>query len=214
MAPIKLIIADDHRLVRDGMKSLLKPETDIQIIGEAEDGVDLLRLLESTEPDVVLLDVTMPKMNGLEAVLHIKEKFPEVSVVFLSMHEEPEYVLKCVKNGASAYLLKNVEKEELLLAIKKAATGEKYFSPNITMLLAQGLTELREQEKDKIEITTREKEVLQCVADGLSTKQIADKLFIGTRTVETHRLNLLKKFSAQNTAELIKIALERNFISH
>jgi two-component system response regulator NreC len=195
------------------MISLLKPATEIEIIGEAEDGLELLEILKTKQPDVILLDVSMPRLNGIDAALKIKDLYPEINIVFLSMHEEPEYVLKCVKNGASAYLMKNVEKEELVLAIKKVAKGKKYFSPNIAMLLAQGLTEMREHERDKIDITPREKEVLELVAKGLSTKLIADKLFLSNRTVDTHRLNLLKKFNAQNTAELIMKAIEHHLIS-
>lgn len=212
MESIKLIIADDHRLVRDGMKSLLQTETDIEIIAEAENGVELLQILQTQHPDAILLDVTMPKKNGIEAALEIKKMYPDVGIVFLSMHEEPEYVLKCVQAGANSYLMKNVEKAELLIAIRKAAYGEKYFNQNISILLAQGLTEMREHERDKVDLTPRELDVLRCVADGLSTKQIADKLFISTRTVETHRLNLLKKFEAQNTAELIKIAITQKLV--
>ena len=213
MEKFKVIIADDHRLVRDGMKSLLKSDEQIEIIAEAENGIELLELLKTHTAEVILLDVSMPKMGGIEAAEKITKEYPETGIVFLSMHEEPEYVLKCVQVGASAYLLKNVEKEELIAAIKKVAYGEKYFNQNITLLLAKGLTEMREMEKDKIEITGREKEVLECVANGLSTKQIADKLFISSRTVETHRLNLLKKFNAQNTAEMIKTAIEHKLIS-
>jgi len=212
MQKIKLIIVDDHRLIRDGMKSLLQSEDDLEIIGEAENGLELLEMLSKANPDVVLLDVTMPKLNGIEAALKINERYRGVNVVFLSMHEEPEYILKCVQTGAQSYLMKNVEKEELLLAIRKAAKGEKYFNPNIAALLAQGLTEMRQQFDAKVELTPRELEVLQSVAEGSTTKQIADKLFISTRTVETHRMNLLKKFEAQNTAEMIHWALEQKII--
>lgn len=213
MGKIKLIIADDHRLIRDGMKSLLATETDIEVIAEAENGLELLQVLENLDPDVVLIDVTMPKLNGIEAAAIIKEKFKSVNVVFLSMHEEPEYIFKCVQTGACSYLMKNVDKDELLTAIRKAAKGIKYFNAHVTALLAQGITEMRDQAKEKIELTPRELEVMQAVSEGLSTKQIADKLFISTRTVETHRMNLLKKFDAQNTAELIRLALDRKLIS-
>lgn len=213
MRKIKIIIADDHKLVREGMKSLLTNELDIEVIAEAENGTELVALVEKLEPDVVLLDVTMPKMNGIEAAAIIKEKFSDVGMVFLSMHEEPEYVLKCIQVGAHSYLMKNVEKNDLLAAIRKANMGEKFFNAQTSILMAQGLMDMREQEKEKVDITTREMEVLQAVAEGLSTKQIADKLFISTRTVETHRLNLLKKFDAQNTAELIKIAISQKLVT-
>lgn len=213
MQKIKIIIADDHRLVRDGIKSLLKIEEDIEFIGEVEDGVFLMEMLQNLRPDVILMDINMPKMNGIEATAHISKDYPEISVIILSMHEEPEYILKCVESGASAYLLKSVEKDELMTAIRKAAIGKKYFNSDITALLALGITEHKKNIKEEIEITQREREVLACVANGLSTKQIADKLYLSARTIETHRLNLLKKFNAQNTAELIKIALAHKLIT-
>ncbi|MFN0049832.1 MAG: response regulator [Cytophagales bacterium] len=213
METIKLIIADDHRLVRDGLKSLLNSEADIEIVAEVENGLELLEILPSTPAQVVLLDVTMPKMNGIQTAIEIKKQNFDINIVFLSMHEEPEYLLNCVQAGAYSYLFKNVEKDELLVAIRNAALGKKYFSPIVSALLAQALVELKDNEKEKIDLTPRELEVLQYVADGLSTKQLADKLFISVRTVETHRMNLLKKFEAQNTAELIKSAIERKLLN-
>ncbi|MDX2190531.1 MAG: response regulator transcription factor [Bacteroidota bacterium] len=210
---IRLIIADDHRLIRDGLKSLLKNEKEIEIVDEVEDGLELLEKLETVKADVVLMDVSMPKLNGIESTIRLSEEYPHVKVIMLSMHEEPEYILKCVQSGAYSYLLKNVEKEELINAIVKASQGQKYFNATVSQLLAQGLSEQKKQQKEEVDITTREKEVLECVINGLSTKQMADKLFISTRTVETHRLNLLKKFNAHNTAELIKYALERKIVS-
>jgi DNA-binding NarL/FixJ family response regulator len=213
MDKIKIVIADDHRLVRDGIKSLLKNELDFDFVAEAENGLEVLELIPKFNPDVILMDISMPKLNGIEATSKITLEFPDVGVVMLSMHEEPEYVLQAIQNGACSYLLKNAEKDELVTAIKKASFGQKYFTPSISALMAEGIMVQKKNQKDEIEITEREQEVLTLVAEGLSTKQIAEKLFIGTRTVETHRLNLLKKFSAQNTAELIKIALERKIIN-
>jgi DNA-binding NarL/FixJ family response regulator len=209
---IKILLADDHSLVRNGLKSLLGSETGIEVVAEAENGLEVLSYLERNEVDVILLDITMPKMNGMEAAEIIRKNYPGIGIIFLSMHEEPEYVIKCVKIGANSYLPKNVEKEELILAINKAYKGERYFNTNISLLMAEGLNIMREKENEKIDLTPREIDVLKCVADGLSTKQIADKLCISVRTVETHRLNLLKKFDVQNSTELIKEAISRKII--
>ncbi len=210
---IKIILADDHSIVRDGIKSLLKTEISLEIIAEAENGEDLLELLKTTEADVIIMDISMPVLNGIEATSRISEEFPEIGVIILSMHEEPEYILKCVEAGASSYLLKNTEKSELVEAINQVSKGKNYFNSNITNLLTAGLTLQKKLKKEQIEITDREKEILIRVADGKSTKVIADELFISTRTVETHRLNLLKKFKANNAADLIKYALKKKIIS-
>lgn len=210
---IKVLIADDHSLVRNGLKSLFNDDETIEVAFEAENGIEVLELLGKNEIDVVLLDISMPKMNGMETAEKIKSLYPAIGIIFLTMHEEPEYVIKCVKIGANSYLPKNVEKEELTIAITKAYKGERYFNANISLLMAEGLHILRENEEDKVELTHREQDVLNCVADGLSTKQIAEKLFISPRTVETHRLNLLRKFNAQNSTELIKMALHKKIIT-
>lgn len=210
---IKVLIADDHSLVRNGLKSLFNDDETIEVAFEAENGIEVLELLGKNEIDVVLLDISMPKMNGMETAEKIKSLYPAIGIIFLTMHEEPEYVIKCVKIGANSYLPKNVEKEELTIAISKAYKGERYFNTNISLLMAEGLHILRENEEDKVELTHREQDVLNCVADGLSTKQIAEKLFISPRTVETHRLNLLRKFNAQNSTELIKMALNKKIIT-
>lgn len=158
--------------------------------------------------DVVIMDVSMPKMSGIEALQIVVQKHTEVAVIMLSMHEEPEYLLQSIQAGASSYLSKNVEKEELILAIQKVAKGEKYINNLSAILLSQGLTNLKKQKREEILITAREKEVLEEVINGMSNKQIANKLFLSIRTIETHRNNLLKKFNSHNTAELIKNALK------
>lgn len=209
---IKIIIADDHSIIRDGIKSLLKTESNFEIIGEAQDGEEVLELIANTEVDVIIMDISMPKFNGIEATSKIIENYPEIGVIILSMHEEPEYVIKSVEAGANAYLLKNTEKAELIEAINQVAKGKNYFNSNITNLLTVGLTQQKKSKKEEIEITEREKDVLIRVADGKSTKTIADELFISTRTVETHRLKLLKKFNANNTPDLIKYAIRKKII--
>ncbi len=217
MKKITLILADDHRLVRDGIKSLLNNETDIIVLAEAENGVQAVELAEQHKPTVMLLDISMPQLGGLEAIKAIKSRSPETRVLMLSMHEEPEYIIKSLKNGASGYLLKSVERDELLKAIRTVASGGAYYQSDVAQTVMQSFSpELPKEPLPKEErtptLTEREKEILHCVAEGLSTKQIAKKLFISPRTVEVHRSNIIKKLGAQNAAELVKLALQYGLI--
>jgi len=218
MKKITLILADDHRLVRDGIKSLLNGATDITVLAEAENGVQAAELAEQHKPAVMLLDISMPHMNGLEAIKAIKSRSPETKVVMLSMHEEPEYIIKSLKSGASGYLLKSVERDELLKAIRTIAEGRVYYQSDVAQTVMQSFSsESLKETSPKAEnmpiLTEREKEVLHCVAEGLSTKQIAKKLFISPRTVEVHRSNIIKKLGAQNAAELVRLAIQYGLIA-
>ncbi|MDX2194811.1 MAG: response regulator transcription factor [Cytophagales bacterium] len=212
MNDIHIIITDDHRLVRDGIKSLLQNEPGIKVIAEAENGEELMHLLTTITPDILLIDLTMPKLNGIQATEKIKALYPHIGIIILSMHEEPEYVIKCIEAGADSYLLKNVEKSEIIKAINKVMTGEKFFNADVSLIMAKGLTLKKNEDKEQIDITEKEMDVLKDVALGLSTKQIADKQNISTRTVETHRMHLLRKFSAQNATEMIRIAMGKKIL--
>ncbi len=217
MKKITLMLADDHRLVRDGIKSLLSGATDITILAEAENGTQAAELAEQHKPAVMLLDISMPQLNGLEAIKAIKSRSPNTKVIMLSMHEEPEYIIKSLKNGASGYLLKSVERDELLKAIRTIAEGKVYYQSDVAQTVMQRFSpESIKETPSKAEslptLTEREKEVLYCVAEGLSTKQIAKKLFISPRTVEVHRSNIIKKLGAQNAAELVKLAIQYGLI--
>jgi DNA-binding NarL/FixJ family response regulator len=212
MGKISVIIADDHRLIRDGIKLLLKDNEEIELVSEAEDGEELLLRVNQFEPDVILLDGSMPKMDGLTAMGKILEDYPETGIIMLSMHEDPNFVQQCAEAGALSYLLKNVGRDELIDTIKKVAWGERTFGPIINQLLIQGQLEARKRKSETVKISRREKEVMECLAKGMSTKQMADVLFLSTRTVESHRLRLLKKFSAQNATELVRAAVEKRII--
>jgi len=217
MKKITLILADDHRLVRDGIKSLLSGATDITILAEAEHGAQAAELAEKHKPAVMLLDISMPQLNGLEAIKAIKSRSPNTKVMMLSMHEEPEYIIKSLKHGASGYLLKSVERDELLKAIRMVADGKVYYQSDVAQTVMQSFSsESVKETPPKAEtlptLTEREKEVLHCVAEGFSTKQIAKKLFISPRTVEVHRSNIIKKLGAQNAAELVKLAIQYGLI--
>ncbi len=212
MIKIRTVLADDHALIREGFKKLLVEQENpfVELVGEAENGKELLELVAKTQPDLVLTDIKMPVLSGLDALKEIKQKNSEIKVVILTMHEESEYIKRAISSGADGYLSKSIEKDELERAIKTVFKGTKYFSANVNSIL---LTQLSEQHAvEQTDISPREKEVLQLVAAGLSTKQIAAKLDISNRTVETHRINLLKKLKANNTAELIKKSAQLKMI--
>jgi DNA-binding NarL/FixJ family response regulator len=211
MTKIRVVLADDHPLIREGFKSLLNKSEKFEIVGEAENGKELIEVATRIEPDVILTDVKMPFMNGLEAIEQLSKNFPAMRFIVLTMHEEREYVVNALKIGASGYLLKTVDGPELEKAIITIFHGGKYFSPIVTNILAE--TVKKPDTNETGEITPREKEVLDLVSQGKSTKQIADQLNISIRTVESHRINMLKKMKVNNTAELIKKALELKLIS-
>jgi len=196
-------------MIRAGFKTLLAQSNDVDVAGEAGSGQELIKIVTSVKPDVVLIDVNMPGMNGLEAMAKLHVSFPDIKFVILTMHEEREYVQKALKAGADGYLLKNIDREELVNAIHTVFKGGKYFSPEITAILADSVARPASVEA---EITPREKEVLVLVARGHSTKQIADQLGISIRTVETHRINMLKKLAVNNSAELIRKAFESKLL--
>lgn len=206
MRKIKILLADDHPLIRAGFKSLLGMNEQFEIVGEAENGKQLIEMADSTHPDIILTDIRMPVINGMDALETLTKKYPDIGFIVLTMHEEPEYILNTLKLGASGYLLKNIDRSELERAILTVFEGGKYFSPVVTNILAESYS--KPEPAGLAEVTLREKEVLELVAGGNSTKQIADKLGISIRTVESHRINMLKKLKVNNTAELIKKAIE------
>lgn len=206
---IRLVLADDHPMIRAGFKTLLAQSDEFEIVGEAENGQELIQIVSTTNPDVTLVDVHMPGTNGLEALEKLRASFPGIKLIVLTMHDEREYVQKALKAGADGYLLKNIQREELENAIHAVFKGGKYFSPEITAVLADSVAR---PSGEAGEITPREKEVLVLVAAGHSTKQIADQLGISIRTVETHRINMLKKMAVSNSAELIKKAFESGIL--
>jgi DNA-binding NarL/FixJ family response regulator len=210
MEKIKLILADDHPLIREGFRSLLGRNEQFSIVGEAETGEELIGLVKTTACDIILVDINMPRLSGLDAMTAIRKLHPEIKFIVLTMHEEPEYVMTALRNGAGGYLLKNVERTDLERAINVVYEGGKHFSPRITSIIAESA--VRPTSNNQPEITPREKEVLELVAEGHSTKQIADKLAISVRTVETHRINMLKKLEVNNSAELIRKAISTGIL--
>jgi DNA-binding NarL/FixJ family response regulator len=211
MKPIRLVLADDHPLILEGFKSLLARNAQFEIAGEASNGKELLDMIAQTSPEIVLTDINMPRLTGLEVMQKVLKENPEIKFIMLTMHEEREYVVRCLAAGAKGYLLKSVDIAELANAIKTVHQGGKYFSPAIANILAESISNPISEEEE-VDITPREKEVLLLVSQGHSTKQIADKLSISIRTVETHRINLLKKLNVGNSAELVKKAIVKKLI--
>lgn len=211
MTTIRLLLADDHPLIRAGFKAMLGKNQRFEIVGEAENGKELIELADILTPDVILADINMPVINGLVALEKIKTKHPVIKFIILTMYEEREYILNALKSGAAGYLLKNIERFDLEKAIISVYEGGKYFSPLVTNILAESA--IKPDGPDLGDISPREKEVLELVAQGYSTKLIADKLGIGIRTVESHRINMLKKMKVNNSAELIKKAIELKILT-
>ncbi len=210
---ITIVIADDHKVVRDGLKSLLSNIQDFVIEGEVENGEQLLEFYEQKSPDIALIDITMPVMNGLEALKILSQSNSTMKGIILSMHEDPDYIIKAVQNGAKGYLLKNTDEKELELAIRTVADGGKYFNSSVSKIMIENISTAKAlQMNSEIMISVRETEILKLVAEGLSNKLIADRLKISSRTVETHRLNLLRKMHVNNTAELVKKAMDSGML--
>ena len=209
MSEIEIVIVDDHKLFRDGITSLLEPHADIKVIGEASSSEELELLLEEKNPEIVLIDISMPGSNGLETIRIAKTKYPDIKFIVITMHAEGQYVVKAVRNGAYGYLLKNADEEELMEAIRSVSVGKKYFNSEISQLMVTNIAIEGDPHK---KLSEREMEVLELVSKGKTTKEIASELFVSTRTIETHRVNMMKKLNVQNTAELIKKAAHLKLI--
>ena len=212
--PIRVVLADDHVFVRDGIKSLLENEANIEVVGEATDGLEALKSVEINQPDLLILDIRMPNLTGIEVVEKLRSQNNLVKIVMLSMHESEEYVLKSIKAGADGYLLKGSSKEEFLKALNTVSEGGKYFSGDISSILIGQLThpttfsEAKQLISDEMMITKREKEILTLLLSGKGNKEIAEALDISKRTAEVHRFNLMKKLKVKNLIELSNKANE------
>lgn len=209
---IKIIIADDHRVFIAGMIALLKEFPEMKVIAEAENGVQLVELVEKHQPDLVLTDIQMPLKDGIEATREIHKRFPEMKIIALSMMNESIYIKKMLEAGASGYILKTVNKEELISSIRKVAAGEKYFSQEVTAQLMNNFSEKSSQSNPADVLTKREKEILALIAQGLTDKEIAEKVFLSPLTITTHRKNILSKLGLKNKVELTRFAMENKFI--
>ena len=216
MNTVRILLADDHTVVRKGLGLLLESHAGFKVIAEAADGREAVAMAEAHRPDVVVLDVAMPLLNGIEAARQISAKLPEIAIVFLSMHSDEGYVLKALKSGAKAYLLKDSAEYDLINAIKAVSEGKAFFSPAISRMLVEDyMRQMREREvEDSYELlTTREREILQLFAEGKSAKEVAAILSLSLYTVETHRSNIFQKLNLHSAAELILYAVRKGVIS-
>ena len=210
------MLADDHVLVRQGLRRILEGMADLEVIGEASDGLDLLDLLNRLTPHMVILDIFMPKLRGIEAIHEIKMIHPDVNILILTMHKDKEYLYLALSAGAKGYLLKEDADKELFSAIEKIRQGKTYFSPYFSEEVIDDLVQIgRGDAKSIFEIdplTTREREVLKLIAEGKSSKEIADLLFISVRTVDNHRANIMEKLNLKKATDLVKYAIQKGYI--
>lgn len=217
MDRIKILIVDDHQLIINGIKVMIEPVEDFQIIGECNDGNSAVELAIKLQPNVIIMDISMPGISGIEATKLILKNNPEIKVLALTQHEESEYVLQLLNAGGFGYLLKNSRKEEFIEAIFSVSKGVKYFSKKISNLLLNNLLETNAIEKStvrtKITLTKREREITQKIAEEMSNQQIAEQLNISLRTVETHRRNIMQKLNVKNAVSLVRYAVQHNLVS-
>ena len=208
------MIAEDQAIILHSLMILINSIPNIEVIGTALNGLDLMALLENEKPDVILMDINMPKMNGIEATKILDEKMPWVKVIVLSMYDHPVYIKKMFKSGAKGFVSKNATKMELGKAIQMVYGGEIYISEEISRILLREYSSVSDSDEDGdfTSLTSREIEIIQLLADGLYTKEIAEKLFISDKTVERHKTNILKKLKLRNTAQLVKVAITKGII--
>ena len=220
MNKIRILLADDHPMVRSGLIKLLEPYKEFIVVGEAGDGEEAVDLTRKLKPDIVIIDLSMPKLSGIEATKLIRKYEPASKVLVLTMHDNEEYVYQIFKCGAGGYMLKNTGKEELAAAIRAVAKGEHFFSPRVTEIMMDAFLRKGETrgdvsaENDDIPLTKREKEILFYIADGLNNSQIAEKLFISARTVDTHRTNIMQKLNIHDAANLVRYAIHKKGKNH
>jgi len=212
----RIVLAEDHTILREGLRSLLSSNPNFEIVGEAEDGREAIRCVEKLKPDLILTDLSMPRMNGMEAIKEIKRESPETKVLVLTVHKAEEYILAAFRAGADGYLLKDSTHVELVMAVNKVLSGKHYISPEISEKVVEGYLEGKKALKSKTSwetLTQREREILKLIAEGYKNKEIADDLCISVKTVEKHRANLMEKLNLHNAQALTAFAIEKGLVS-
>lgn len=212
----KIVIAEDHTILRAGLCALLSTQNNLEIVGEAGDGREAVRIVDDLIPDLLLIDLSMPKLNGMEAVREIKSQYPQIKIIVLTVHKGDEYILASLEAGADGYLLKDASQNELLLAIEYVLQGKMFLSPSISDKVVEAYLKNRRESKTTSvldNLTAREREVLKLIAEGHSNKNIADHLCISLKTVEKHRSNLMHKLDLRNTAALTSFAIEKGLVT-
>ncbi len=214
MSPIRVLLADDHRILREGIRALIEDQEDMQVVGEAEDGLATVKKVAKLQPDVVVMDIAMPLLNGLEATRQIRRDFPQVKVLILTMHDNEEYIRQVLAAGALGYVLKDAAARDLLGAIRTVNQGEAVLSPAITRLVIEDYLRWGDiRPEDTTDgLTAREREVLQLIAEGYTNKEIAGIMSLSVKTVQSHRTNLMNKLDLHDRGELIKYAIQKKII--
>ncbi len=210
---IKIVVADDHQLFREGLVNLLESDEQIQVIGQAEDGKIAIKKVMELKPDILLTDIAMPNMNGMEATRNLKKDLPDLKIIAVSMHSDRQFVKGMLTAGTDAYLLKNCTHQQLLEAVHTVYNGKKYLSEDITEMVISGYLDDSDSDDDKYkQLSEREKEIFLLLAEGISTREIGEKLFISVKTVGTHKQNILEKLELKNNSDIVKYALKKGLI--
>jgi DNA-binding NarL/FixJ family response regulator len=213
MSTVRILLADDHALVRAGFRALLQDMADVEVVGEADDGHEALRLIAELHPDVAILDISMPGLNGLEVASRATKEHPQTRLIMLSMHADEEYVRRALFAGARGYLLKNADRGELELAVRAVARGDAWLSPAVSKKVVAAYGRGSPAPKGPFELLTpRQREILQLIAEGLSTKEIAHRLAISVKTVETHRAELMRRLDIHDIAGLVRYAIRAGIV--
>ena len=212
-----IVIAEDYTILREGLRALISSSPDFEVLAEAGDGQEAINFVENLKPDLVLMDLSMPRMNGMDAIREIQKRVPRTKIVVLTIHKTEEYILAALKAGAAGYVLKDATHGELLMALKKVSSGKRYLSPGISEKVMGGYVDGRETIKSHTSwetLTHREREILKLIAEGCRNKQIAEDLCVSVKTVEKHRANLMEKLDLHNIQALTALAIEKGLVDH
>lgn len=211
---IKIMIVEDHTIVREGIRELLARNPSFEVVGEAEDGMEAIKLAPKVMPDIILMDISMPNLDGLSATKEIKKRYPNFKVLILTIHDSEEYIYQILKYGADGYVLKEAAYDELVSAIEAVMRGKKFLSPSISgEVINRYVRQPRPQKNPLDTLTQKEREILTLIAEGYKNKEMADKLFVSVKTIEFHRLNLMKKLDIHNQAALIRFAIRSGMLN-